>query len=267
MDILLINLDASQDRLAFQEQQFSRLGLGFQRLRAVSADAIIDNEYMRLAYSWERPLRRTELACFMSHRLAWEEVVRQARPCLILEDDVLVAGNIAKILAALEEVRDIDHITLENRCRKKLVSRKPIRLLPNESSLYRLYLDRTGAAAYVLWPAGAKKLLVSFRKTGPAIADAFISLNSSLVSGQVEPAPVIQLDVCNCYGIERSLVTESTISNTAIKRPKAATWMDYLVFRLRRLRANIVIGTRHISNLLDGKRRYIAIRNEDFRDS
>ena len=267
MDILLINLDSSKDRLAFQQQQFSRLGLGFQRLSAVSVDAITDEQYEQLAYSWERPLRRTELACFMSHRLAWEQVVRQGRPCLILEDDVLIANKIAKILEALEQIRGMDHVTLENRCRKKLVSRKPIRSLPYESNLYRLYLDRTGAAAYVLWPAGAEKLLASFHKKGPAIADAFISLDSSLISGQVEPAPVIQLDVCNCYGIAPDLETESTISNATIKRPEVSTWMDYLVFRSRRLRVNIVIGAKHISNILGGKRRYVAIRNEDFRDS
>jgi glycosyl transferase family 25 len=264
MDILLINLDSSKDRLTFQKQQFARLGLEFQRLPAISVDSISDDEYEQLAYSWERPLRRTELACFMSHRLAWEEVVRQGKPCLIMEDDVLISDKIAQIIEALEEVRDMDHITLENRCRKKLVSRKPIRSLPNESNLYRLYLDRTGAAAYVLWPIGAEKLLVSFHKKGPAIADAFISLNSSLISGQVEPAPVIQLDVCTCYGISRSLVTESTISNTKIKRPKAATRMHYLVFRLRRLQANFYIAKVHLSKFFPGTRRFITIRKEDY---
>ena len=267
MDILLINLDSSKDRLAFQQQQFARLGLGFQRLSAISVDAISDDQYEQLASSWERPLRRTELACFLSHRMAWEEVVRRKRPCLILEDDVLIANNLAKILEALEQVRGMDHVTLENRCRKKLVSRKPIRSLPYDSNLYQLYLDRTGAAAYVLWPGGAEKLLTSIDEKGPAIADAFISLNRGLISGQVEPTPVIQLDMCSCYGITSRLDTESTISNVKVKRPKATTWIEYLVFRLRRLRANIVIGERHISNILGGKRRYVAIRNEDFRDS
>jgi glycosyl transferase family 25 len=264
MDILLINLDASRDRLAFQQQQFARLGFCFKRLCAVSVNEITEDEYERLAYSWERPLRRTELACFMSHRLAWEEVVRLERPCLILEDDVLISNKIAGILEALQQIRDMDHVTLENRCRKKLVSKTAIRSLPYESLLYRLYLDRTGAAAYVLWPTGAEKLLVSFHEKGPAIADAFISLNSGLVSGQVEPAPVIQLDMCSCYRIAGSLVTESTISNSTIKRPKAATWMDYFVFRLRRLRANFYIARVHLSKLFHGTRRFITLRKEDF---
>jgi len=266
MDILLINLDASQDRLAFQQQQFARLGLCFKRLSAVSVDEITEDEYERLAYSWERPLRRTELACFKSHRQAWKEVARQKRPCLIVEDDVLISNKIAGILEGLDQVRGMDHVTLENRCRKKLVSKTPIRSLPYESLLYRLYLDRTGAAAYVLWPVGAEKLLVSFDEKGPAIADAFISLNSGLVSGQVEPAPVIQLDMCSCYRIAGSLVTESTISNTTIKRPKAATWMDYFVFRLRRLQANFFIAKAHVSNFFRGTRRFISIRKEDFEE-
>ena len=40
VDVLLINLRQSSDRLRFQEQQFERLGIQFERLDAVEAGSI-----------------------------------------------------------------------------------------------------------------------------------------------------------------------------------------------------------------------------------
>ena len=74
MKILIINLEHSTERLAQQQQQFDRLGLLFERLPAVSLHDFNDEEYNRLAFSGQRPLKKAELACFLSHKKAWEYV-------------------------------------------------------------------------------------------------------------------------------------------------------------------------------------------------
>lgn len=64
MQVLIINLARSTERLAFQQKQFARLGLSFQRLDAVSVDEISEEVYQRLGFGWQRPLRKVEVACF-----------------------------------------------------------------------------------------------------------------------------------------------------------------------------------------------------------
>src|SRR4051812_1789277 len=72
VDVLLINLRESTDRLRFQEQQFARLGVSFKRLDAVQASSIAKDVYADVVCAWQRPISRGELACFLSHRLAWK---------------------------------------------------------------------------------------------------------------------------------------------------------------------------------------------------
>ena len=91
MNILIIQLLGSKERLDFQQQQFARLQLNFEILPAVSVANISEQQYQQQAFGWQRPLRKVELACFLSHKTAWEKVVELNQPCLILEDDAVLA--------------------------------------------------------------------------------------------------------------------------------------------------------------------------------
>jgi glycosyl transferase family 25 len=66
--------------------------------------------------------------------------------------------------------------------------------------LFRLYQDRAGAAGYILWPQGAKKLLQCEQKKGIALADAHITDCHNIKAYQVEPTPIIQLDASGKQG-------------------------------------------------------------------
>ena len=126
MRIIIINLDSAPERLHFQKWQMSHFGLEFERLKAVSVDELPRSLSERYWSTWERPLRLSERAALLSHRQAWSRVLRSGRPALILEDDAVLSAKLPGHLPELSSVPDAEHITLEVRGRRKLVSRNCI---------------------------------------------------------------------------------------------------------------------------------------------
>ena len=120
MHALVINLECSKERLEFQKQQLSVLGVSFVRIPAVSAKDLDDATYAEHANQWERPLRRTEVACALSHICAWKKVLNAGRPFMILEDDALLSFHIKQILSSLESYTNYDCVNLETRRKKRL---------------------------------------------------------------------------------------------------------------------------------------------------
>ena len=243
---LVINLARSGDRLAFQQAQLSALGIPMQQLAAISTDQMDAVQYESLANSWERKLRPAEVACFLSHQAAWQHVADTSQPWLILEDDALLSRQVPDLLAALSvNPQHADLITLETRSRKKLIGRcaYPVGV---HFSLRRLYQDRTGAAAYVLYPEGAHKLLQKARRHGPGLADAFISSSYELNAWQVVPAGAIQLDQCEAYGLPFDNPFASTITPAGSKRPAACSLFKLMGFKARRLSNQPKMGLRKL---------------------
>ncbi len=265
MHALLINLPAARDRLLFQRSQMDRLGLNYTVLPAVPAAALDDPAHRRLRMGWERPLRLTELSCYLSHHAAWTHVAGQPHPILILEDDAVLARQTPQLLAALEQRNDCDLVNLEVRGRKKVVG-KP-QAFHEEHALLPLYQDRTGAAAYVLWPSGAHILLQKARHAPPALADGFISSTYVLRAFQVEPAAAVQLDQCPSYRIQEAPTTFSAISSERRPLPADLKLLQALPFRWRRLTSQMRMGLRFLSVLHKGRRRFVGLRPGDFRPS
>ena len=172
--------------MAFMAQQMDALGLPYERLEAVTPDAQSGSHNAAYWASWQRPLKETEKACFLSHVAAWERVAALEEPALILEDDVVLSRATQVLLKSCRGLVDVDHLTLEVRQRRKIVA-KDAQPLTDDHVMRRLYQDRSGAAAYVLWPSGAAKLLQR-AKTQAALADAMICGAYELKSYQVEPA-------------------------------------------------------------------------------
>ncbi|MCO6178862.1 glycosyltransferase family 25 protein [Ciceribacter sp. RN22] len=260
MDAIIINLDRATERMAFQKAQMEALGLTYRRLRAfdaASAPALRPSTYWD---TWERPLVDVEKACLLSHRAAWEMVAASDTPSLILEDDAVLSKRVPDLLARLEKRNGIDLVTLEVRARKKLVSKSRSGLhtgLP----IRRLYQDRTGAAAYVLWPEGARKLLKrTARRAG--LADAVICATYELQAFQADPALALQIDRCRHYGIEEPIATRSAID--AGKNATEANPHRKLVFRFRRALAQLRMGLRRVAKAPVAVRREIMLDPRDF---
>jgi len=259
MKTLVINLDSAKDRHNFQTQQLSFYNLDYDFLSAISTKDIEPQTYQQHYQDWQRPLKETEVACYYSHRSAWQKVLDDNQPILILEDDALLSKCIVQLLPALEKRQDADLINLENRGRKKFVSKVGESIACN-SQLLQLYQDRTGAACYILWPSGAKKLLECEQKNGIALADAHITACHTLNAYQVEPSAAIQLDYCEYYQIPNptnQTLAQSTVSSRFNEK---GNWL----FWLKRIHHQIKLGLRQLNLMHITKRRYIKINPKDF---
>jgi glycosyl transferase family 25 len=255
MRALVINLASATDRLALQRAQLQALGLPWERIEAVTPATLSPPATDPVWHRWQRPLRVTEMALLASHVRTWQRVIALGEPCLILEDDALLATATPAFLAQVAALNGIDHISLETRSRRKTVARSRDPRAP----IRRLWQDRTGSAAYVAWPAGAAKLIAhAAREGGPS--DAIISSTYALVSFQADPALAIQLDRCAAYGVPQPLPSASSID--AMKKP-AASEAGYSAaqragFRARRLVAQVRMGARQFVRPFSVERRQIA---------
>ena len=259
MNIFVISLPGAVERRQFQKQQLFELGLDYEILNAISIDDINNEIYKKHYFDWQRPLRNTEVACYFSHRSAWQKIINNNMPALILEDDALLSQYVPELLKSFTNKKNVDLINLEVRGRKKFISKIGQDTACN-SKLFKLYQDRNGAAGYVLWPSGAKKLLQYERENGIALADAQIANCNTLVSYQIEPAHVIQLDQCNHYGIPNT--HSNTIQMSTVSQPNNPKC--HAIFWIKRITAQVKLFV-HISTLIiKSKRRYIKINKESF---
>jgi len=259
VQIFVINLPDAVERRQFQKDQLTKLGLEYSILDATSVDDISEATYKKHYFDWQRPLRKTEVACYYSHRSAWDRVIKSRKPALILEDDALLSLCVPELLDNLNDIENSDLINLENAYRKKFVSRSHIDISCN-SKLIRLYQDRNGAAGYILWPSGANKLIQLEKNSGIGLADAHITSCHTLKAYQLEPSPIIQLAQCENYGISNTYsqtVSKSTVSTRDNYRGGA-------YFILKRLFYQLKLALRQLFILTKSQRRYISIRNSDF---
>lgn len=243
---LVINLASATARWKFQQQQLEMLNIAHQRIEATTTDDLTNEEYERWANDWQRKLRRTEVACFLSHYRVWQHIVKEKKAFLVLEDDALLSQYLPEVLKVIENEKsiDYDHITFETRGRKKLIAKQST-LDSEHFSLHTLYLDKTGAAAYMLTPTGAKKLLDEVDKKGAGLADALLCLTKSLKKLQTVPALAIQMDMAGHYkmhNLELPSVAKSNISTKSNSKPMPNTLSDKLIFKSKRLAAQLDMG-------------------------
>ena len=253
MKTLIINLAQAQDRMGFMQAQMERLGLAWERIEAITPatlDPPADNQVWQ---RWQRQMRTTEMALCASHMAAWRRVIALDTPCLVLEDDALLAEETPGFLARVAGLAGIDHISLETRGRKKLTARTPDPRAP----MRRMWQDRTGSAAYVLFPKGAQLLLAHTQRAGGP-SDAVISGTYALNSFQADPALCIQLDQCAAYGIASPLETVSLID--AVAKPELQEHVPLstrFAFRFRRIWAQVRMGSRHLTRLPWAQRKQV----------
>ena len=259
MQIFVISLPSAKERIKLQNDQLKKLNLKYKIVEATSAKDISKASYKKHYYDWQRPLSKAEVACYFSHRSVWNIIIKNKKPALILEDDAILSMHLPKILDCLNKFSNIDLINLENRSRKKFVSKSYTTIVCN-SKLLRLYQDRTGAAGYILWPSGAKKLIKFEINKGIGLADAHITSCHSLKSFQVEPSPIIQLDQCKNYGVINcysSVISESTVSSSK-------NYRGGIYFIIKRLFNQLKLAFRQMIILTKSERRYISIKKSDF---
>jgi len=261
----VISLPVSKERRAFQCTQLSLLGLDFSFVDAVSTDDLVNIEPSIALDRWERVLMPTEAACFFSHFRLWQMIASSDQPALVLEDDALLSNKVVAFFSSVRGLTGVDHITLETRLRKKLIG--PCRSLGFNFGISRIYQDRTGAAAYILWPTGAKLLIERAHTNGAALADAFISNFYLLKSWQAVPALAIQSDIASKYGVKSPLNTHSYIQANDCKEHHQLPGLNAFRFKTRRIVAQLNLAIRFMSCVTQAKRIMVNIVAENFNHS
>lgn len=260
MRTVFINLDRATERRAFMEAQGVKLGLAFERARAVEAGEIEEGLAERLNRRWERPLTRAELGCFLSHHGLWREVAAGQEPLLILEDDAILSRQLASSLPHLAAFDRAEFLNLESFERRRFVAREALDL-GDGLAVRRVFRDKSGSAAYLLWPAGARKLLARAER-GAAPVDAFLHGLSGLNAWQVEPALAIQAHLW-----ERRSGGAPIDAATSIQAPRGRLPLTLanLPFRARRIATQIKLAGQHIRRLGPATYCRTELRDEDFR--
>lgn len=260
MKILLINLDQSKDRLVQQQIQFKDLGLEFERLSAVSINDFSEDDYKSMAFGGQRPMKQSELACFLSHHKAWNYIVEHNEPCVVLEDDAILVKDFNNILNDLKKITDIDYVNLEVHGRKKTVAKKSTySLVDNYYNLFEIYIDRSGTGGYVLYPSGAKILLDFMKKRAIGLSDEFIHNCYELKAYQIEPAGLLQSDKCPEYAVPCKYIHESVIAQVKNKSSFKLTSSERSKFKSRRIKTQINLGLRQLKYIGTGIKREISV--------
>lgn len=259
MKTYILNLPSARERRAFQTHQAEQLGLAAVFIDAHTPADIPEAFFQAHAFAWERPLKITEVACFLSHHAVWQKIAADDAPALILEDDAILARNTPRLLKELQNLKNIDHVSLETRRRKKLLGQSFIACQDAQAVLHPLLQDRTGAAAYVLWPSGARQLLAKFQAVGMGLADAFISSTYTLQSWQTVPAFAIQADVAQDHGVVCPIAPHSLIAREKVPSPPTQHWTQGVRLKLRRLGSQMRLAWRFLSCMSRARRQMVGI--------
>lgn len=161
----VINLARSTDRLDDVKRQFSGQSVAFERIDAIDG-AAMGAQALAAWYDpqqhmhYHKKLNPAEIACYLSHRKAWEIIIERELPfAVILEDDITITGDLQAVMADIATwPADWDYIKLaEHSRRRKVVLTEKIGAA--ERVTYQKIPART--CAQVVSLAGAKKLLAA----------------------------------------------------------------------------------------------------------
>lgn len=240
MKILVINLDRSPDRLEFQRAQFGILGMEFERVQAVTGDAVDDGYYERMKASGTRLMTRNEVGCFLSHKSCWQICAQGDEAVLVLEDDAVLSPDFAELASGLFSYAKDNSVlvNLEHFSHKKLLG-KPVSMLNEAYSIDQMVFGAGGAAAYILTPAIALKVIAAAEQS-ISLTDTFLYGFTDIDYVQVLPAIAIQRHLIK-HAKQPDEVHHISTINAGIRRPGG--WESFLaspMSRLRRLRANYV---------------------------
>lgn len=227
--------------MAFQKLQLNSLQLRYQRFDAVTPDTLSPPKNDPYWTRWNRRLTETEKAIFASHQLAWGTIANCSKPKLVVEDDACLSAEVPQFLNKATELANVDRITLEFRGRKKLVATE----FDSRLSIRRLYQDRTGAAAYILWPNGARKLLLRSAQR-PGLADGILCEAHELITYQADPALAIQLDAYQRHIGPPPIETRSTRKSPVPTPIDQTSVLQEALYRFRRISAEFHMALRFL---------------------
>lgn len=166
MQIVVINLKQSVERLERVERELTKAGLKFDIFEATDASQKnftyadrANAELTKKRKGYE--LTPGELACYSSHLRVWERCVEIGECVLVLEDNVELGDTLPDqgIGALLTEIPPHDYVKLAARANTDVKKFKTCSRLTGIYSLVRYARGTCGTTAYLITPEGARKLI------------------------------------------------------------------------------------------------------------
>lgn len=207
MNIYVINLDRSPERMQWVSARLQQLGLTFTRVRAVDGMqlAAAKREQWEQVRHPEFGMGPGEIACFLSHREALKQFVGSGDDwCLIVEDDVHVSDNLATFIRDRSWIpADADVIKGETVRQRAWFSAESTGSVAGHK-LRQLKSNHGGAAGYFVRRKTAIWLLQESEQlcTIPdqLLFNPKVGLASQMKIYQIDPAIVVQDWLINAPG-------------------------------------------------------------------
>ncbi|WP_417440088.1 glycosyltransferase family 25 protein [Idiomarina abyssalis] len=168
LPIFLINLDRSPHRLQDANKSIAELGLKFERISAVDGRTLSNSE-ISAVYSHELnsryyhyDLTLGEIACYMSHRKAWQTLLESEHAAaIILEDDIVLDPQFAQLQKPIADLADSPFSDWDVIKLTQPFKHKESRLLKTIGEFQLVDYDKPpmGGCGYLISRQGAKKLL------------------------------------------------------------------------------------------------------------
>jgi glycosyl transferase family 25 len=196
--IFLINLDSSRERLAAFDKMSSRLGLPFERVSAVDASQITeDNKKVLFSFrSGYLPLGPGEMACFLSHRKVWQLIIdRGIDWAFVAEDDLHLEGTAPFFKDGAWIPPDADIVKAET-ARQSVVLSTDLHSTVDKHQIRQLLSYHGGSAGYFLSSGTAQLLMHETENKCDALDHVlfhkWIGIVQNLKVYQLDPAISVQ---------------------------------------------------------------------------
>lgn len=237
MKSMVINLDRATDRFEHVERTFHGQGIDFIRISAVDAKCLADETVAHWCSDGAR-LGPTELACFLSHRKCWQELIERDLPyAVIFEDDVLLSHEAGTILKTGDWIpAGADVIKLETNARATIVDKVAAGYI-GKRGVKRLHAPHVNSVAYIVSKSGARKLLESSRRIDRPV-DLFLFDEAGLErvpTYQLVPALCLQPFVAKRLKMDAGHPDLSTSAVEDDRRSRRPRGWKRMMHKLRRL--------------------------------
>lgn len=223
----VINLDRSPERLAKMRAQFEKHDASFIRVNAIDG-AKYDGEYLDKSHCTisDRPLTKSEIACFLSHRLCWEKIASGTdNYAAVFEDDMILSENAWGLIKnGANWLSLIDILKIETYNERLYFSRRSKRVT-NRSHLKRMLSFHAGAGGYIISKQTAERLLTLTNDYLPCGLDHYLFNNdffprNSKKIYQLVPAISIQSRRQDGAPAEESTIQPVEVEQIIMPRPR-----------------------------------------------
>lgn len=256
MKIYCINLNRSVKRREFQINQAKRLNLDITFVDAIDYRNLPEKELLEAANCWTRPINGKDVGCFQSHKICWEIIAQRNEPAMIIEDDIIFSSDIRKTLHIIAESRfpknrvyDLEYIPARH-----TLAENPTWCVQDITAT-KVYINKAGAACYILTPYVAKRLL---NLAGSYVmVDGWMWTRPWLEQLQIEPCPAIQ----SIY-MEGPVEVSIAKSGDSLENYKQASHFKRKYLRLKIIIDQLKGGV--LKGLILGKKRYLRVMLNSF---